>query len=172
MAGTIDYSTLDTELITMAPFAVCGCKENDTQCIRLTLRWRHNGRDGITNHQPHHCSLNRLFGRRSKKTSKLCVTGHCSRNSPGTGEFPAQMASNAENVSIMVWQKLIHKISTDTALGMLFHSYKICKPITVYNFTQLTVYSYQRSDETYEVGFADSLEMRNNIKDVNPESER
>ena len=28
------------------------------------------------------------------------VTGLCARNSPGTGEFPAQMASNAENVSM------------------------------------------------------------------------
>ena len=35
-----------------------------------------------------------------KKTSKLCVTGLCAGNSPGTGEFPAQMASNAENGSI------------------------------------------------------------------------
>ena len=57
-------------------------------------------RDGVSNHQPHHCLLNRLFGRRSKKTSKLRVTGLCMGNSPGTGEFPAQMASNAENVSI------------------------------------------------------------------------
>ena len=38
--------------------------------------------------------------RRSKKTSKLRVTGLCEGNSPGTGEFPAQMASNTENVSI------------------------------------------------------------------------
>ena len=36
----------------------------------------------------------------SKKTSKLRVIGLCAGNSPGTGEFPAQMASNAENVSI------------------------------------------------------------------------
>ena len=35
---------------------------------------------------------------RSKKTSKL--TGLCVGNSPVTDEFPAQMASNAENVSI------------------------------------------------------------------------
>ena len=41
-----------------------------------------------------------LSRRRSKKTSKLRVTGLCTGNSPGTGEFPAQMASNAENVSI------------------------------------------------------------------------
>ena len=38
--------------------------------------------------------------RRSKKTSKLRVTGLCERNSSVTGEFPAQRASNAENVSI------------------------------------------------------------------------
>ena len=65
-----------------------------------TLRWRQNGHDSVLNHQPHDCLLNRLFRRRSKKTSKLCVTGFCAGNSPGTGEFPAQMASYAENVSI------------------------------------------------------------------------
>ena len=65
-----------------------------------SLRWRHNGRDSISNHQPHDCLLNRLFRRRSKKTSRLRVTGLCAGNSPGTGEFPAQMTSNAENVSI------------------------------------------------------------------------
>ena len=65
-----------------------------------TLRWRHDGHDGVSNHQPHHCLLNRLFGCRSKKTSKLRVNGLCVGNSPGTGEFPAQMASNAENVSL------------------------------------------------------------------------
>ena len=65
-----------------------------------TLRWRHNGHDSVSNHQPHDCLLSRLFRRRSKKTSKLRVTGFCVGNSPGTGEFPAQMASNAENVSI------------------------------------------------------------------------
>ena len=52
----------------------------------------------ISNHQT--CLLSRLFTRRSKKISKLHGTGLCAGNSPGTGEFPAQMASNAENVSI------------------------------------------------------------------------
>ena len=35
-----------------------------------------------------------------RKHQKLRVTGFCEGNSPGTGEFPAQMASNVENVSI------------------------------------------------------------------------
>ena len=66
----------------------------------VSLRWRHNGRDGVSNHQIHDCLHKRLFRRRSKKTSKLRATGLCEGNSPVTGEFPAQRASNAENVSI------------------------------------------------------------------------
>ena len=49
------------------------------------LRWRHNRRDGVSNHLSDYCLLNRLFRRRSKKTSKLCVTGICAGNSPVTG---------------------------------------------------------------------------------------
>ena len=65
-----------------------------------SLQWRHNGRDSVSNHQPHDCFLNRLFRQRSNKTSKPRVTGLFAGNSPEAGEFPAQMTSNAENVSI------------------------------------------------------------------------
>ena len=65
-----------------------------------SLLWRHNEHDGVSNHQPHECLLSLPSRRRSKKTSKLRVTGLCAGNSPETGEFPARMASNAENVSI------------------------------------------------------------------------
>ena len=64
-----------------------------------TTQWCHNKRDGVSNHQPQDCLLNGLFGRRSKKTSKLHVTGLCQGNSPVTGAFPSQRTSNAENVS-------------------------------------------------------------------------
>ena len=69
-------------------------------CRLSSLQWRHNGGDSVSNHQPHDCLLNGLFRCRSKKTPKLRVAGLCAGNSPGTGEFSAQMASNAENVSI------------------------------------------------------------------------
>ena len=46
-----------------------------------TLQWRHIGRDRVSNHQPHDYLLNSLFKRRSKKTSKLRVTGLCAGNS-------------------------------------------------------------------------------------------
>ena len=56
---------------------------NMGKCITGTsLHWRHNEHNGISNHQPHGCLLNRLFRRRSKKTSKLGVTGLCVGNSP------------------------------------------------------------------------------------------
>ena len=56
---------------------------------RSSLHWRHNDHDGVSNHQPHGCLLNRLFRRRSKKASKLRVTGLCVEFT-GTVEFPAQ----------------------------------------------------------------------------------
>ena len=79
---------------------------NNTQCIRfhmtfeptcidcigrynflmLSLQWRHNELDGTSNHLHIDCLLNRLFQRRSMKTSKLCVTGLCEGNSPVTGD--------------------------------------------------------------------------------------
>ena len=62
----------------------------------IALQWRHNEHDGVSKYQPHDCLFNRLFRRRSKKTSKFRVTGLCEGNSPVTGEFPAQRASNAE----------------------------------------------------------------------------
>ena len=65
-------------------------------CFITSLQWRHNGRNGVPNHQPHHCLLNRLFRRILKKASNFRVIGPVSGNSPVTGEFPAQMASNAE----------------------------------------------------------------------------
>ena len=37
-----------------------------------SLRWRHNGCDSVSNHQPHHCLRNRLFRRRSKTSGVRC----------------------------------------------------------------------------------------------------
>ena len=64
------------------------------------LQWRHNELNGVSNHQRLNCLLNRLFRLRSEQISKLRVTGLCEGNSPVTGEFPAQRASNAKNISI------------------------------------------------------------------------
>ena len=63
----------------------------------VSLQWRHNERDGVSNHRLYACLLNRLVRRRTPKNR---VTGLCRGNSPVTGEFPTQRASNAENVTI------------------------------------------------------------------------
>ena len=86
--------------------------------LLYSLQWRHYGRGGVSNHQPYDCLLDRWFRRRSKKTSKLRVTGLCAGNSPGTGEFPAQMASNAEKG--FIWWRHVPKIS-QTRLTTLGH---------------------------------------------------
>ena len=74
--------------------------DNKNLAMQYPLQRRHNEPDVVSNHQPHDCLLNCLFRHKSKKTSKRRVTGLCAGNSPVTGEFPAQRASNAKNVSI------------------------------------------------------------------------
>ena len=93
----------------------------------FTFQWRHNGCDGVWNHQPHDCLLNCLFSRRSKKTSKLRATGLCAGNSPVTGEFPAQMIRNADNVSIW-WRHHVtmlkrHAIHIDQKIPLTMGQY-------------------------------------------------
>ena len=63
------------------------------QLMTRSLQWRHNGRNGISNHQPRDCLLS-IYSGTDKKTSKLRVTGLCSGNTPVTSEFPAQIACN------------------------------------------------------------------------------
>ena len=65
----------------------------------MPLQWRHNERDGFSNHRRVECLLNRLLRRWSTKTSKLRVTYLWAGNSPVTGEFPTQRAVNADIVS-------------------------------------------------------------------------
>ena len=110
------YNTIHRELMLTQACFLCSMTEREHigdilwMVIPIySLRWRDNGRNSVSNHQPHDCLLNRLFRRRSKKTSKLSVTGLCARNSPRTGEFPARMASNAENVSIW-WRHHVYEM--------------------------------------------------------------
>ena len=88
-----------------------------------SLQWRHNGRHGFSDHQPRECLLSRLFNRRSKKTSKLRVTGHCAGNSWVTGEVPAQRVSNAENHHhlALVWQKMNDVIFAFEHMHLITH---------------------------------------------------
>ena len=96
------------------PFTIrSGLIPNRSRDLSLnTLQWHHIERGGVLKRPPHDCLLKQLFRRRSKKTSKFRVTGLCEGNSPGIGEFPAQRASNAENVSI--WWRQRYLIEVDS----------------------------------------------------------
>ena len=86
------------------------------------LQWRHNERDGVSNHRRVDGLLNRSFRRRAKKTSKLLVTGLCEENSLVTGELPSQRASNAGNVFIW-WRHHVKACFVTPDLGQIktFH---------------------------------------------------
>ena len=101
-----------------------------------TLLWRHNGRDVVSNHQPQECLLNRLFRRRSKKTSKLRVTGLCAGNSPVTGEFPTQRTSNAQNASIWWRNHVEHTLAGVTRQPLV----TITSPVTTQSFYWLPLH--------------------------------
>ena len=88
----------------------------------ISLQLRHNKRDGVSNHRRIHCLLNCWFRRRSKKARKLRVTGLCAGNSPVTGEFPTQRASNVEKVSI--WWR--HHVETAPSFWHQCSSPHIC----------------------------------------------
>ena len=45
------------------------------RCRGCALQWRHNDRDGVSNHQHHDCLLNRLFNEQIKENIK--ATRHC-----------------------------------------------------------------------------------------------
>ena len=77
-----------------------------------SLWWRHNGRDSVSNHQPHDCLLNCIFRRKLKKTSKLRATGLCRGEFTGDRWIPAQMASNAGNVSIWWRHRVNHQCAS------------------------------------------------------------
>ena len=79
-----------------SPSMALTLKELGILNYNFTLQWRHNERDGVSNHWRLDC----LLRRGSKTTPKLNVTGFWEGNSPVSGDFPAQRASNAENVSI------------------------------------------------------------------------
>ena len=106
--------TLFNHIVKLCSVILCSCVLLEINLLLLLpLQWRHNGLDGVSNH---HCLISRLFGRRSKKTSKPRVTGLCEGNSTGTGEFPAQRSSRARNVS--VWWR--HHILLIRTLGTNF----------------------------------------------------
>ena len=108
---------------------------------RNPLHWRHNGHDGVSNHQPHGCLLNRLFRHRSKKTSKLHVTGLCVGNSPGPVNSPhkgpvTRKMFPFDDVIMRVCFKNVGASLNSTVIGCT-HETKIFAEFTSFNESSL-----------------------------------
>ena len=87
-----------------------------------------------------------------KKTSKLRVTGLCAVNSPVTGEFPAQRASNAENLSICWCHHAFDHIMPCCLLALspylnqcwcLIAKWAVCNNL-MWNFNWNTTFSFKK----------------------------
>ena len=135
-------------------FVVVACANPSGQ----SLQWRHNERDGGSNHQPHDCLLNLLFRRRSKKTSELRATGPSGADRSGadrtqvgpmlaprtllSGTIPQQRLSGVHNPwGILIWV-LSRKINTYAAYN-IFPKSKDCAWASSYiYFTGIGCYMF------------------------------
>ena len=98
-------------------------------CPLVTLQWRHNGCDGVSNHQPRDCLLKCLFRRISKKTSKLRVTGLCAGISPGTSQEHEYLYDDSSNNHVF---SSIQKLpNTVNSLIWLIKEF-LCNVVTFY----------------------------------------
>ena len=107
-------------------YLTCHCLYQTTEwkwyCMSTySLQWRQNGRDSVSNHQPNDCLFSQQFIQTQiKENTKAPRHWPLCGKFTGTGEFPAQRVSNADDVSIW-WRHHGLKI---TYLGMF--SIKIC----------------------------------------------
>ena len=67
-----------------------GCQHNMLPGLITTLQWRHNGRYGVSNHQPHDCLLNRLSFIQAQIKENIKAPRHRSLCGNVTSEFSTQ----------------------------------------------------------------------------------
>ena len=93
----METKTMMTKL--QSCFHTGAAQQNLSYSIPNALHWRHNDHDGVSNHQPHGC-LQSFIRAQIKENIKAPRHWPLCGEITGTDEFPAQRASNAENVSI------------------------------------------------------------------------
>ena len=89
-----------------------------TFILLWTLQGHHNERNRVSNHRRLYCLLNRLFRRKSKKKIKAPRHWPLWREFTVDGEFPEQVSSNAESVSIW-WRDHVTLVSSPWMLILL-----------------------------------------------------
>ena len=116
------------------------------QCA--SLRWRHNDHVGVSYHQPHHCLLSRLFGRRSKKTSKLRVTGFCAGIRRGPVNSPHKWPVTRKMFpfdDVIMW-------CLGSTIIIVYHiSVKIIITVAIPHMKQTSIFSWVQNSKSHHV---------------------
>ena len=108
--------------------------------IFITLRWRHNGRDSVTNHQPHDCLLNHYSDadqiKHQSSTSPAFVRGihRGPMNSPH--KWPVMRKMLPFDDVIMIWCVLNNYILTNGISRDLRLTLKVCNLLNCFEETQ------------------------------------
>ena len=120
-------SNAENGVINMHSHFLCFVCGSHAMYFKVSLRWRHNGHDGVSNHQPHHCLLNRLFGCRSKikqnhqsSTSLAFVLGIHRRsvNSPHKWPVTRKMFT-FDDVIMLIWHNNPYSSGCFAAAGTI-----------------------------------------------------
>ena len=92
-------------------------------------------RNGISYRQPHDSLLNRLFRRRSKKTSKLRAIGLCAGNSPAKRPVTRKMSPLNGVISACSFEMIfgVSLVSTELSNTEYLSTYKRCANPIVQN---------------------------------------
>ena len=109
--------------------------EEGWHVVHQALQWRHNERDGATNPRRLDCLLNRFghINQNIEAPHHWPLWG----NLPVTCEFPAQRASNAENVSIWRRHHVVIIIKICYILLLTFTGYVLLSNVCLSMFHEI-----------------------------------
>ena len=134
--------------------AVQDCTDSIANTMRLlsfstessiTLQWRHNERDGDSNHRRLDCLFNRFFRHRLKKTLKLIVAGLCEGETTDDRWFPhkgpvARKSFPFEGVPMVAVKTWWHSAKAGVKASFVFVR---CKNIaSVIMVTRINIFLY------------------------------
>ena len=111
------------------------------------LQWRHNERDGVSNHRRLNRLLNRLFRGRSKKTSKLRVTGFGRGIHRWPMDSPHKGTVTRENVAI--W--LRHYVADVLQARSEFCFHSCIERVKYFNNFLRSLLLFNRGSKGYEI---------------------
>ena len=103
--------------------------------IQIICNHYSDGRDSVSNHQPHDCLLDLSFRRRSKKTSMLRFTGLCVGNSPGTVNFPHEWPVTRKMFPFIypISQRPPRKLCAQSKVGVILDCFLVPYDIVIVN---------------------------------------